>query len=106
MTWHAHHHVDDGLMCHPSDGEAWKNFDNRYPQFSIEERNVRLGLYSDGFAPFGQFGWPYSCWPVILTPYNLPPGMCMKTPYMFMSLIEPGPKSPKKNIEIYLQPLI
>ena len=30
----------------------------------------------------------------------------MKSPYMFLSLICPGPKSPKKNIDIFLQPLI
>ncbi|XP_047314395.1 uncharacterized protein LOC124918236 [Impatiens glandulifera] len=32
--------------------------------------------------------------------------MCMKAPYMFISLIIPGPKSPGKNIDIYLQPLM
>ncbi|XP_047342609.1 uncharacterized protein LOC124946061 [Impatiens glandulifera] len=103
MTWHSRHVTQDGMMCHPSDGEAWKTFDNYYPEFAKEDRNIRLGLCSDGFAPFGK---SYSCWPVIITPYNLPPGMCMKTPYMFMSLIIPGPKSPQKNIDVYLQPLI
>ncbi|XP_047320836.1 uncharacterized protein LOC124924895 [Impatiens glandulifera] len=106
MTWHSRHVTQDGMMCHPSDGEAWKTFDNYYPEFVKEDHNIRLGLCSDGFAPFGQFGKSYSCWPVIITPYNLPPGMCMKTPYMFMSLIIPGPKSPQKNIDVYLQPLI
>ncbi|XP_047326651.1 uncharacterized protein LOC124930343 [Impatiens glandulifera] len=106
MTWHAHHCTEDGIMCHPSDGEAWKTFDHHYPDFAREGRNVRLGLCSDGFAPFGQFGKPYSCWPVILTHYSLPLGMCMKTPYMFISLIVPGPKCPQKNIDIYLQPLV
>ncbi|XP_047321118.1 uncharacterized protein LOC124925192 [Impatiens glandulifera] len=106
MTWHSRHVTQDGMMCHPSNGEAWKTFDNYYPKFAKEDRNIRLGLCSDGFAPFGQFGKSYSCWPVIITPYNLPPGMCMKTPYMLMSLIIPSPKSPQKNIDVYLQPLI
>ena len=48
----------------------------------------------------------YSCWPVFLTPYNLPPGMCMKRENLFLSLLIPGPKSPEKNIDIYLRPLI
>ena len=30
----------------------------------------------------------------------------MKSPYMFISLIIPGPKSPQRNIDIFLQPLI
>ncbi|XP_047340380.1 uncharacterized protein LOC124943970 [Impatiens glandulifera] len=106
MTWHGRHVNKPGMMCHPSDGEAWKWFDHHYPIFALEHRNIRLGLCSDGFAPFGQFGKVYSCWPVILTPYNLPPGMCMKSPYMLISLIIPGPKSPQRNIDIFLQPLI
>ncbi|XP_047333830.1 uncharacterized protein LOC124937589 isoform X1 [Impatiens glandulifera] len=106
MTWHGRHVNKPEIMCHPSDGEAWKRFDHHHPIFALEHRNVRLGLCSDGFAPFGQYGKAYSCWPVILTPYNLPPGMCMKSPYMFISLIIPGPKSPQRKIDIFLQPLI
>ena len=28
MTWHQLHHAVDGVMVHPSDGEAWKHFNN------------------------------------------------------------------------------
>ena len=45
-------------------------------------------------------------WPIVVTPYNLPPDMCMTTPYMFLSCIIPGPKNPKNMIDAYLQPLI
>jgi hypothetical protein len=31
----------------------------------------------------GSFAAPYSCWTVILTVYNLPPGMCMRSEFMF-----------------------
>ncbi|OMO95192.1 Transposon, En/Spm-like protein [Corchorus capsularis] len=106
MTWHHTHEITEGFMSHPSDGEAWKHFDRTYPDFASDPRNIRLGLCADGFAPHGQFGKTYSCWPVIVTPYNLPPSMCMKSPYMFLSLICPGPTNPKKNIDVYLQPLI
>ncbi|XP_039118067.1 uncharacterized protein LOC120253954 isoform X2 [Dioscorea cayenensis subsp. rotundata] len=106
MTWHATHERNEGVMQHPSDAEAWKHFDRTYPDFAQETRNIRLGLCADGFAPHGQFGRTYSCWPVVVTPYNLPPGMCMKRPYMFLTLICPGPKNPKKNIDVFLQPLI
>lgn len=69
---------------------------------------MRLGLCSDGFSPFnhGGSGKNYSCWPVILTPYNLPPNMCMKQEYMFLTIIIPGPSNPKSKIDVYLQPLI
>jgi len=44
MTWHQSHHAVDGVMVHPSDGEAWKHFNSMHPPFSAESRNVRLGL--------------------------------------------------------------
>ena len=43
---------------------------------------------------------------MILTPDNLFPWLCMKKPYMFLIVITPGPKNPKHNIDLYLQPLI
>jgi len=67
---------------------------------------VRLGLCIDRFNPFGSFAAPYSCWPVILTVYNLPPGMCMRPEFMFLSTVIPGPRSPGWNIDVCLRPLI
>jgi hypothetical protein len=78
MRWHFENHRKPGVLTHPSDGEAWKHFDSLHPQFSQDPRNVRLGLCTDRFNPFGQYGKTYLCWPVILTPYNLPRGMNMK----------------------------
>ncbi|XP_016468630.1 uncharacterized protein LOC107791134 [Nicotiana tabacum] len=106
MIWHWKSRREPGVMSHPSDGEAWKKFDQCHSGFAAEPRNIRLGLAADGFSPYGQMAHPYSCWPVIITPYNLPPEMCMSSPYMFLSLLIPGPKSPGKNIDLYLQPLI
>ncbi|XP_050227785.1 uncharacterized protein LOC126677281 [Mercurialis annua] len=73
MTWHADHEMDGDKMCHPSDSSAWKRFSELHSEFADEVRNIRLGLCSDGFQPFANFGQQYSSWPVILTPYNLPP---------------------------------
>ena len=83
-----------GTLTHPADGEAWKHFDQKYPDFASEIHNVRLGLCTDGFSPFSQFGSKYSSWPIIVTPYNLPSWMCMKTPYMFLTVVVPGPDDP------------
>ncbi|KAL0301673.1 UNVERIFIED_CONTAM: hypothetical protein Sradi_6444100 [Sesamum radiatum] len=55
MTWHATHQTKEGSMCHPSDGEAWKHLDRMYPDFAEEPHNVRLGLYTNGFALHGQY---------------------------------------------------
>jgi len=94
------------VMVHPSDGEAWKHFNSVHPHFSAESRNVHLGLCTDGFNPFWSFVALYSCWPVILTVYNLPPGMCMRSEFIFLSMVIPGPSSPRRNIHVCLRPLI
>jgi len=106
MTWHQAHHAVDEVMVHPSNGEAWKCFNSVHPHFSAESRNVHLGLCTDGFNPSGSFAAPYSCWPVILTVYNLPPGMCMRPEFMFLSTVIPCPRSPGQNIDVCLRPLI
>jgi hypothetical protein len=106
MTWHQSHHAIDGVMVHPSDGEAWKHFNSMHPHFSTESRNVRLGLCTDRFNPFGSFAAPYSYWPVILTVYNLPPGMCMRLEFLFLSMVIPGLSNPSWNIDVCLRPLI
>ena len=106
MRWHHEHRQESGVPRHPSDGLAWKHFDQKYPNFAAEPRNLRLGLCANGFIPFSISGRSYFVWPIIVTPYNLPPDMCMTTPYMFISCVIPGPKNPKNRIDVYLQPLI
>nr|GEV54455.1 hypothetical protein [Tanacetum cinerariifolium] len=93
-------------MQHPVDGRAWKNFDTKYLNFAKEPRIVRLGLAADGFNPFENLSQSYSMYPVILTTYNLPPWLCMKEISFMLTLIIPGPKSPGKDIDVYLRHLI
>ncbi|KAL0284946.1 UNVERIFIED_CONTAM: hypothetical protein Scaly_2833800 [Sesamum calycinum] len=71
-----------------------------------EPRNVRLGLCTNGFTPHGQHGRTYSCWPVTITPYNLPPSMCMSSKYILLMMVIPDPSNPKHLIDVYLEPLI
>ena len=106
MRWHKEENVDDGLLKHPSDSMAWKSFDVKHPSFASDYRNVRFGLASDGFNPFGNMSSSYSVWPVVLVPYNLPLWLCMKQPYIMMALLIPGKNSPGNDIDVYLQPLI
>ncbi|XP_071687145.1 uncharacterized protein [Rutidosis leptorrhynchoides] len=107
MTWHATGRCnEEGKMRHQVDGRAWKEIDKRYPDFAREPRNVRLGLAADGFNTFGNMNNPYSMWPVILTTYNTPPWICMKESSLMLTLLIPGPKSPGKDIDVYLRPLV
>ncbi|XP_058005408.1 uncharacterized protein LOC131181377 [Hevea brasiliensis] len=106
MRWHAEHDHKDGVMRHCSDATTWKHFNKTHPSFAAEVWNVRLGLCTDGFQPFGQSGQQYSSWPVIVTPYNFPPWLCMKEEYMFLTIIVPGPRNPKDKLDVHLRPLI
>lgn len=106
MTWHHTKRTKDGTMKHPADSPAWQELDKRYPDFALEPRNVRMGLASDGFNPFGNMSSTHSTWPVVMAVYNLPPWLCMKQPYLMLSLLIPGPKSPGNKIDVFLEPLI
>jgi hypothetical protein len=106
MRWHKEGRVNDGVLRHPADSMAWKLLDEIHSWFALDSRNVRLGLATDGFNPFGVMSVSYSTWPVMLIPYNLPPWMCLKQPFWIMSMLIPGPKSPGNDIDVYLQPLI
>nr|XP_017227907.1 PREDICTED: uncharacterized protein LOC108203473 [Daucus carota subsp. sativus] len=107
MTWYKNREVKEGEISLPTDGDDWKNFDLQHPSFAKEFRNVRLGLSTDGFNPFDNSGNKvYSLWPVVVVVYNLPPSMSMKKPYMFLTLIIPGPDNTKKDLHVFLRPLI
>jgi hypothetical protein len=80
---------NERVMGHPSDGEAWMVFDRFDADFASEAWKV-----TDGFDPFSTNSAPYSCWPVFVVPYNLPPSLCMKFEFTFLCLIVPGPEAP------------
>ncbi|KAL8155009.1 hypothetical protein AgCh_000397 [Apium graveolens] len=107
MRWHKEVRKEEpDILRHPADGIAWKHFDNIYPDFAIDSRSVRTGLASDGFNPFSNLSSSYSLWPVILIPYNMPPWASPNGTNYLMSLLIPCLKSPGKDYDVFLQPLI
>jgi hypothetical protein len=107
MTWTADNKSLDGLQRHIGDSKHWYEIDEKYPEFAMERRNVRLGLSLDGVNPFGDKNNTYSCWPVTLLNYNLPPWMTTKRFFLMMGLLIPGPESAlASNIDVYLAPLV
>jgi hypothetical protein len=93
-------------MGHPSDDDTWKVLDRFDADFTNDARNVRLELVTDGFDPFITNSAPYSCWPIFVVSYNLPPSLCMKFEFMFLCLIVPGPEAPGPRISVMLKLLI
>ncbi|CAL9012893.1 unnamed protein product [Prunus brigantina] len=106
LTWHAARKSVDGQMSHPADSPSWKLVDDKWPEFGKEPRNLRLALLSYGFNTHSSLSSRYSCWPVILVTYNLPPLLCMKRKFMILTLLISGPKQPGNDIDVYLEPLI
>ncbi|XP_050369177.1 uncharacterized protein LOC126787315 [Argentina anserina] len=106
MVWHSEERTDDDILRHPADSPAWKHLDKMYPSVATEPRNVRLGLASDGFNPFGTMSLSHSTWPIVISVYNFPPWLCLKQPYLMLSLLIHGPKSPRNDIDVFLQPLV
>ena len=98
--------MNDGILRHLADSQEWKEFDLKHHEFALEPRNVRLGMATDGFNPFGNMNNNYSMWPVILIPYNLPPWLIMKEPYFMMSLLNLGPNQPGNELDVFLRPLV
>ena len=89
------------------DSEQWRFIEERYPVFSAEERNVRMGLALDGVNPHSLQSSKHSIWPVMLVLYNLPPYLVTKRFFICLTMIIPGPSSPsEETIDIYLQPLV
>jgi hypothetical protein len=63
-------------------------------------------LSINGFQPHSIDSSPYSCWPVFIMPYNLPPNKCFKQLFIFLSLVILGHQELKKQMNIFLRPLI
>ena len=80
MRWHEEGLAKDEKMCRPADSKACKHVDSKYEWFACDAHNIRLCLTSDGFNLFGMPNVTYTCWQVILIPYNLPPWLCHKQP--------------------------
>ncbi|XP_068304214.1 uncharacterized protein [Pyrus communis] len=104
MRWHKERRVNDDVMRHHADGEAWKEFDRMYLDFAADPRNVRLGLATDGSNPFRVLNQIHNTWPVVVFPYNLLPWKCMKKEYMMLTLLIS--EDPGKSIDVYLRPLV
>ena len=106
LRWHVDGRKKGGFLQHPADGPEWKTINRLHKSFGDEDRNLRLGLCTDGMNPFGTLSSKHSTWPVLLTIYNLPPWLCMKRKYLMLALLISGPTQPGNDIDVYLAPLV
>ena len=106
MLWHSEANPSWDSMRHPIDSAEWRSLKNRWPDFATNGRSVWLSIATDGFNPSGAQSNSYSCWPVYMIPYNLPPSLCMKPEFQMLCLLIPGPRAPSQDIDVYLEPLV
>jgi hypothetical protein len=109
MRWHnegKRDNEDPDIMSRPADRYAWEAMNRYVPEFAWDARSVCLGLSMDGFQPHSNISSPYSCSQVFLMPYNLPPNKCLKQGFIFLARVILDPKEPKKQMNIFLCPLM
>jgi hypothetical protein len=109
MRWHKdgkRDSEDPDIMPHLANTEAWEALDPFVPEFARDHRSVRLDLSTDDFQPHSDASSLYSCWSVFIMPYNVPPNKCLKQGFVFLALFIPGPKEPRKQMNIFLRLLM
>ena len=69
VLWHSRNQDfrDQNVMSHSSHYSEWKIFNQKHETFAADPRNIRLGLASDGFNPFGHQSATYSMWQCLLS---------------------------------------
>jgi hypothetical protein len=72
---------------------------SRACRFSSEPRNLVVGLATDGFLPFSD-DKKYSVWPLVFTPYNLPPSSRYKLGMTSCVGIIPGTHEADTKLDI------
>ena len=108
MTSHARLTSTDDTMRGAYDSHQWKYINWRWwNEFAKEDRNLRLGMATDGVNPFSVKRSTHSTWPVLIINYNLPPWMTTKKHFLMLSLIIPGKRSVTGDFfDTYLEPLL
>jgi hypothetical protein len=93
-------------MSYPADGEAWDDYDRKWPDFAADARNIRFGLATDGFNLYNNMSTNYNMWHVFVIPYNFTHWDCMEQSNFMMSLLIPGHELPGKDFNVFLEPLM
>jgi hypothetical protein len=108
MVWHAKNTSTDRLVRHPCDSKAWKHIhENLDTTFGQEDRNIHLGLATDGVNPFKLQRTSWSTWPVMLLNYNIPPWLITKKFFIMLAMLIPGKQSVTSEVfDVYLEPLV
>jgi hypothetical protein len=93
------------MIRHPADVTQRRNIDSRNLEFTINPRNIRITMSTDGMNPFLNSS-THSTWLIVLIILSLPPWLCNKRKYIMMSGLIPGPQQLENDIDTYFRPLV
>ena len=85
-----------------ADTPTWKHVDDTWEKIKKDPTNLRLGLLVNGINSHSFLSSNYSCWPVTLIIYNLPPSLIMKRRLTILTLLISGPRQPENDIDVFL----
>ena len=84
-----------------------KTFQYESPQISLEIFEMFILSYAHmDSANLEYLQENIRCGQVILTMYNIPPKLCMKRKFIFLSILFTSHKHLKRSLDVFLQPLI
>jgi hypothetical protein len=106
LQWHVRERKNDAILCHPADGNQWRNFDWKHKDFAVDVRNIKFRLSTDRMNPFGETDSSHCTWSVTLCIYNPPSWLCIKCKFVMISLLISGLVQVSNDIDVYLHPLI
>ena len=90
MEWHARNRIEEGVLCIPIASKAMKHIEEKWSRkYKDEPKSVRLGLTMDGVNPFSNQTFNYSCWPIVIINFNIPPWMYIRKEHLMFVVIFP-----------------
>ena len=88
LIWHDEERIKDAKLQHLTNSLAWEQVHKMWSKIGDDPRNLHLDLLVDVINQHSLLSSKYSCWPVIVAIYNLPPWLCIFT---MLTLLISGP---------------
>ncbi|GJT54058.1 putative transposase-associated domain-containing protein [Tanacetum coccineum] len=103
LRWHATWRITDGVLHHPTDSQAWRTIDEKFPKIAKDPRNLWLGISANG-VDVNTGNRHHSVWPVLTVIDNLPPWLYMKRKFIMLSVLLS--RYPGNDIDVFLELLV
>ena len=90
MYYHARNRSQDDVIWIPAHGFAFRDMEEKWPNFKEEPCNLRICLETNNVNPFAQMRSIYTVWPIFVINNNIPPWFSIKRDHIMLPIIIPG----------------